>query len=118
MVCRALRSAPSGQQQLESLPIQASQRAVVGSDNCIGQFAFRCLQLQNFFFDGIPRNQTVCKNAAGLPNPVRAVDGLRFGRGIPPGVEEKDGGLDYRRDVFDRWRQGPNLGKMSCRRGL
>ena len=44
---------------------------------------------QNLLFNGVPRNQPVGEDLSRLADAVRAVDGLRFHRRIPPGIEKE-----------------------------
>ena len=52
---------------------------------------FLVLQLQDFFFDGVARDEFVGGDDAGLADAMGAVGGLGFGGGIPPGIEVDDG---------------------------
>lgn len=78
-----------GEQQLEVFASEAAHHAVVGGDDGFGQLALALLELEHAFLDGVPRNESVRKDAARLPDAVRPVNGLRFRRRIPPRVEDE-----------------------------
>ena len=72
-----------------SLP-QLRDQAVVGVDDRVGEVALGFLQLEHFFFDRVLGDQAIREDLAGLADAVGAVDGLRFDRGVPPGIEQED----------------------------
>src|SRR5688572_16965760 len=76
------------QQQLQVFPGQIMQQAIVRADDCVGKIALGALQLEDFFFHGLTRDQPVSKDLTRLANAVRAIDGLRFDRRVPPRVEQ------------------------------
>src|SRR5689334_21350181 len=78
------------QQQLQILPPQLRDDAVVRGDDCVGEIALGLLELQDFFLDRIARDQAIGEDATRLTDAVGAVDRLRFDGGVPPGVEEED----------------------------
>ena len=48
------------------------------------------LELHHLLLDGAGRHQPVDHHRPALPDPVRAVDGLRLDGGVPPRVEHED----------------------------
>ncbi len=64
------------------------QQAIVRADNGVGKIALGLLQLENFLFHGIARDQTVGEDLARLADAVSAIDRLRFDGGIPPRIEQ------------------------------
>src|SRR5215210_874443 len=81
---------PSGQQQLEILPAQLGDDALVGLDDGVGEGSLAGLELEDLFFDGVAGDEAVGEDGAGLADAVGAVDGLGFDGGVPPRVEEVD----------------------------
>ena len=55
----------------------------------VGQLPLRCLHLGHLLFDGIFRDQAVGEDVPRLADSVRAIDRLRFGRRVPPGIEQE-----------------------------
>src|SRR5690606_40039459 len=47
------------------------------------------LQARSIRLDGVAREEAAGKHLLGLADAVRPIDGLRFDRGIPPGVEQE-----------------------------
>ena len=50
----------------------------------------RLLELEDLLLDGVPGDQAVGEDGAGLADAVGAVDGLGLDGGVPPGVEQED----------------------------
>lgn len=53
-------------------------------------------QRHDLVLDGVPGHETVDRDVPGLPDAVGPVDGLRLGRGVPPGIEQEADWLDTR----------------------
>src|SRR5450755_2936826 len=85
-----MKSKGLGQQQFQILALEVADQAVIFADDGGGQIALGALQLQNFLFDSIARDQAIGEDLVHLADAVGAVDGLGFDGGIPPGVEQKD----------------------------
>jgi len=76
--------------QLFNFPGIHVPERVIGSDKGLGQFRFELPELVYFFFDASPRNHPVNKYIFILPYAVGMVEGLRFGRGIPPEIHNEN----------------------------
>src|SRR5256885_17071982 len=61
---------------------------------------FALLEVPNFFFDGAGRDEPIGGDVLRLADAVRAIDGLRFDGGVPPGVGKDNG-------ACGGWDQGP-----------
>ena len=96
------------------------------------EIALALLQRDDLLLDGARRDQPVDDDRAGLPDAVRAVDGLGLGGGVPPRVEEEDvvglgevepeaAGLEADEEDRRRRRRGTRrsarAGRGSARRG-
>src|SRR5262245_15211923 len=88
--CSDAQSYRSGEQQLQILPRQAREQAMVGLDDGVGEIALGLLQLQDLLFNGVAGDDAAGEDGPGLADAVRAVDGLRLDGGIPPRIEQVD----------------------------
>ena len=79
-----------------------------------GEGGFFFLEGANFFLHSIARDQAVGDDLVFLADPVRAVDRLRFHRGVPPRVEEHDiargGEIEAGTGGFQREQENGNRG--------
>ena len=88
--CIAGSPLQSRQQELQILAREVLDEAVVGVEDGVGEVALALLELEDLLLDGVAADQAVGEDVLGLADPVRAVDGLGFDGGVPPGVEQVD----------------------------
>src|SRR2546423_15499184 len=77
------------QQHLQVLRRELAQDAVFFRNDGVGEGAFVVLEEEDLFFDRVARDKAIREDAAGLTDAVGAIDGLRFGGGVPPWIEQE-----------------------------
>jgi hypothetical protein len=80
----------STQQHLQLRSPDPRQHTLILPENRLGECALGCLELENFLFDRVERDETRGDHAPRLPDAMGAVDRLSFHGGIPPRVEQVD----------------------------
>ena len=78
------------QQQHQIFTGDVPDQVVVGANDRVCQVALCLLEGEDLFFDCVASNQSISKDAFRLADAVRAIDGLRFDRRVPPGIEQED----------------------------
>jgi hypothetical protein len=84
------RSPLSRQQQLQILPREAGEEALVGLDDGVGEVSLGLLELQDLLLDCIAGDDAAGEDGPGLADAVGAVDGLGLDGGVPPRIEQVD----------------------------
>jgi len=76
-------------QTFNIFPLHSFER-VVGIDKSFGHARLVFLKFQNLFFYCLSSNEAVNKHFLVLPDTMSTTDGLIFGSGVPPRVDDKN----------------------------
>src|SRR5678816_1149021 len=81
----------SHQEFLDVFPAQGGGEVFFATDRRADNVAFAGLELEDFFFDGIARDELIAGDDSSLTDTMGAIGGLIFDCGIPPRIEMDDG---------------------------
>ena len=80
----------SCQQRADVLGSQAPVERVAGVEHACHQLSLARCECEHLLLNGVRGDQAIDVHGAGLPDPVGAVDRLRFDGRVPPRVEQED----------------------------
>src|SRR3954465_96003 len=78
----------SAEEHLQLFTADLRQHSLILPQYCVGQRAFRRLQLENLLLYRAARDESRCDDVARLADAMRAIDRLCFNGRIPPGIEQ------------------------------